>query len=298
MSYNIESLFQDSKIEDIVLNPQGVIFFKSQKWQGPHECTISNNKEQLWELARKIAESASLTLGLTQPCVDSILTWDADIHFRAHVVIPPMVLHGPTITLRRLPKLSRYHLGDFCNTENQQKALISSLINKESILVAGATGSGKSTLLTTMMEYLGGELRFIILEDSPELPIPNALSNKLLARPNRYGFRQGATWDLSQLVYESLRMRPERLVLGECRGPEALALAHALHTGHRGLMTTLHAGTVEEAKNRFCELASQQSDFSLEQLSHVWDCILVVENHSEGERRLREFWHKTKGFIQ
>jgi pilus assembly protein CpaF len=289
---NLEDIFADLSVEDIILAPKGLLYFRESRWHGPIASPICADNAQLWELARKIAESASLGLGLTQPTVDAIVPLGDGENFRAHVVIPPMILEGPQITLRRLPKLSRFPLESFCGSPEECESLRSAVLAGESLLVAGPTGSGKSTLLTALLAELGSRCRVIILEDSPELPLPNALSEKLLARSNRFGFREGAQWDLSQLVFESLRMRPERLVLGECRGPEALALAHALHTGHRGLMATLHAGSATEAMERFCELAAAQSDFSHEQLERVWDKIVVVENSAGQRRRVREIWSR------
>jgi pilus assembly protein CpaF len=292
-----EKIIEDFQVEDIILCPEGILYFKEKHWHGPEPSNLTNDKAQLWELARKIAESASLSLGLTQPSVDALLSLSRQQNFRAHVVIPPMVLSGPTITLRRLPVSQRFPLSSFSDNSTIIKTLEESLKNSESFLIAGATGSGKTTLVNSLIENLPINSRIIILEDSPEIPIPNSLSSKLLARNNRFGFRQGASWNLSDLVFESLRMRPERLILGECRGPEALALAHALQTGHKGLITTIHAGNKDEAQNRFIELASQQSEFSIDQLSQCWDNIIVIENHKQGSRKIKEYWKRSQGML-
>lgn len=157
------------------------------------------------------------------------------------------------------------------------------------MLIAGATGSGKTSLLTALLRQIPAQERVLILEDSPEIPVPNALSNKLLSRCDRFGFREGATWDLSHLVFESLRMRPDRLVLGECRGPEAQAIQRALMTGHGGVLTTLHAGSCAQALQRFQELvAAADSTPSAPPVIPLWDVVVHMETRPNGERHITE----------
>ncbi len=286
MALSLVELLENEAVEDIVLGPSGLSFFRDGAWQGPFE-SIDSSPAALLNLSRQIAEQSAMTLGLTQPTVDAYLDYKENF-FRAHVAIAPLVIKGPQITLRRLPQIHRLQLQDFCSDPTIIARLENAVIQGKSILVAGSTGSGKTSLLTALMSLLKENIRVLILEDSPELPLPNGLSTKLLCRINRFGFRSGAFWDLSHLVFESLRMRPDRLILGECRGPEALAIASALQTGHEGIMTTLHAGSCQQALDRFQALAQKQSGDSIQDYKTLWNTVVFIEQDASGHRAIKE----------
>lgn len=281
----LEDLLLERDVEDIVLRPQSLAYFKRGSWHGPWPAPMLS-REKVNELSRQISEEAGLALGLTQPTVDAFFTHSRGDCFRAHVAIAPLVLEGPEITLRRLPSMHQLALSDFKMSEQTRHSLELAITERHSVLIAGGTGSGKSSLLTALLGRLPKQCRVLILEDSPELPLPNTLSSKLLCRPDRFGFRAGATWNLSDLVFESLRMRPDRLVLGECRGPEALAIVSALQTGHRGLMTTLHAGSCIQALERFEELAQRQSGDGQRVYRELWQGVAFVELLGDGARHV------------
>jgi len=251
----LTTLLQDTEIEDIVLNVGGIAFFKKGNWNFKN-CKSDTHTFYLKYLSKEIAEQAATSLGLQSPSVDAFITDTQGTVFRAHVVIPPLAPMGTEITLRRLvSKNSLFLLDNFSqNTEILEK-LKNAVRLGRSMLISGATGSGKTSLIAALMSEIPQNQRVIILEDSPELPILSPLTTKLLSRNNRFGFREGATWDLSHLVFESLRMRPSRLILGECRGKEAMAIAAALKTGHCGVMATIHAGSNKQALERFTDLA-------------------------------------------
>ncbi len=279
---NFESLLLDHEVEDLVLKPGRLIYFKRGHWHGPLTSPQCQPRE-LEQLANYLAERASLTLGLTQPTADSFFELTKDHQFRAHVVIPPMVTLGPEVTLRRIAMVRELSLASFFERDADYKTLSEAFQRGDSFLICGATGSGKSTLLSAFLNQLPLETRILILEDSPELPIPNALSTKLLARPNRFGFRAGVEWGLEDLLFESLRMRPDRLILGECRGREARAIYQALGTGHKGFATTIHAGNCREGLRRFLELAQAE-----DQKSELWDWILTLSLREDGSRFVSE----------
>ena len=277
-SRNFQELLADVETEDIVLNHRGLSYYCAGRWHGPvasRECS----PDSLENLSRKIAESAGTTLGFTNPSVDAFLNWN-DAMYRAHVVRAPMSPMGTEITLRRLPDMNRFRLESFSDSEMLINELQVAVAEKKSILVAGATGSGKTSLLTALMAEMDAAQRVLILEDSPELPLPSALSSKLLCRTNRFGFTNGATWDLSHLVYESLRMRPDWMILGECRGAEARAISDALRTGH-AVMTTLHAASAGGALERFAQLSGTSEEAP-------WDLALHVHQNPEGARKITE----------
>ncbi|MEZ4815664.1 MAG: ATPase, T2SS/T4P/T4SS family [Bdellovibrionota bacterium] len=287
MSPFLEEILQNNEIEDIILSTQGLSYFKNAKWTGPLKDVICNEKN-LFILSRKIADRANITLGLTQPSADSFIDFNGDHLFRAHVVVSPMSLNGTEITLRRIRHTQQFSISHFTSDEKLQNSLVSAVLNKKSVLVAGATGAGKSSLLSALMNLIPNQERVLILEDSPELPLPTPLSSKLLARANRFGFREGAEWDLSHLVFESLRMRPDRIIVGECRGPEAKAISQALMTGHKGIMTSIHAGSCNEALKRFDQLVQGKQAHSTFESKEHWDLVLHIQLGPKGERHIHE----------
>jgi pilus assembly protein CpaF len=162
------------------------------------------------------------------------------------------------------------------------------------LVVAGATGSGKTTLLSDLIGEIPAQERILALEDTPELfpPHPHFLS--LLSRPpNADGFGEIT---LRTLLKQTLRMRPDRIVLGECRGDEVLELIQALNTGHRGSLCTLHANTPRDALRRIellCLLASNGSlplSAIRELLAHGLQWIAQVRRLETGERKITEVW--------
>jgi len=285
MSPLMKSILENNRIEDIVLNPNGVSFFSNGKWSAPQQDLFCTEKN-LFILSRRIADRANITLGLTQPSADSFIDFNGEFLFRAHVVVTPMTLNGTEITLRRVQQAKRFSLEDFNLDPATCLELRNSILNRDSILVAGATGAGKSSLLTALMNNIPELDRVLVLEDSPELPVPNALSSKLLTRSDKFGFREGAQWDLSHLVYESLRMRPDRIIVGECRGPEAKAISQALMTGHKGVMTSIHAGSCSEALDRFDRLVQGPQAQSTFLSREHWDLVIHIELSALGERRI------------
>lgn len=288
MSPFLRTTLEKDEIEDIFLSSRGIFYFEKNSWQGPFQDPICEEKN-LFILSRKIADRANITLGLTQPSADSYVDFQDQHFFRAHVVISPMSLRGTEITLRRISAPKNFSLHNFLDNEISLNKLSESLQSKKSILIAGSTGAGKSSLLTALMSRIPTHERVVILEDSPELPIPNELSSKLLARSDRFGFREGAEWDLCHLVFECLRMRPDRMIIGECRGPEARAIHQALMTGHKGVMTTIHAGSCAEALERFDELVQNSSKTKLPCSKKLWDLILYLRMNNDGERGIEEF---------
>lgn len=286
MSPFLKEILENPEVEDIVLSSQGLSYFMKGKWNGPRADLICSEKN-LFILSRRIADKANITLGLTQPSADSFIDFNGENLFRAHVVVAPMALNGTEITLRRVPKAKQFSLEDFAMKASEIDFLRAAVKEKKSMLVAGATGAGKSSFISALTNEISNLDRVLILEDSPELALPNSLSTKLLARSDRFGFRDGASWDLQNLVHESLRMRPDRIIIGECRGPEAIAISHALMTGHKGIMTTLHAGSCEEALERFDRLVqaaqAQQSFYSKDH----WDIVTHISLDQDNQRSVR-----------
>ena len=175
---------------------------------------------------------------------------------RVNVVIPPLSLSGPCLTIRRF-RARGFSLGDLVEAGTLPVALADFLARcvsaRVSMLVSGGTGSGKTTTLSALSGAISGHERIVTIEDAAELRLRQAHVVRLEARPPNLEGRGEVT--IRQLVRNALRMRPDRIVVGEVRGPEALDMLQALNTGHDGSLTTVHANSPEDALRRVETLA-------------------------------------------
>ena len=173
--------------------------------------------------------------------------------FRWHCVLPPLAPDGALFSLRR-HRFDSLCLSDFRASPEVLEQLHGLMEQRESLLIAGPTGGGKTTLLAALLRHHAAKERVILIESLSELPVPSLCSVRLLERrPNLEGI--GAV-SLTRLVQEALRLRPDRLVIGEIRGHEAGAFCEALMSGHEGVMATIHANSPSDAIARLSFLAS------------------------------------------
>ncbi|NCN28112.1 Flp pilus assembly complex ATPase component [bacterium] len=289
MNSSFDELFLEESIEDIVLNPERILYFRNGAWK--HWEGESPERLNVSALARTIANSVDVELGYTTPSADAYWKLSPEHHFRAHVICYPMIEQGPEITLRRIQHTKHFDLKHFSCDQALKLHLTHSVQQSKNILICGATGAGKSSLLFSLMTFIPKEERVLILEDSSELPLPNKFSSRLLARNDRFQSRNGSTWQMTDLVIEALRMRPNRIILGECRGSEALALCRSLQTGHSGVMTTVHAGSPQEGLERISDLCRDQSKTEFNQRK-LWNIILHVKINKSGKREINSWYER------
>jgi pilus assembly protein CpaF len=226
-------------------------------------------------------------------------SWDAKYPFvdaslssghRLHVTFPPISRKGILISLRRLPPLS--HIKRWAHSP-LYAWLVQAICRGESVLLSGATGSGKTTLASDLLSELPPQERIIALEDTSELNPNHPHFLSLVSRPpNAEGYGEIT---LRTLLRQTLRMRPDRIVLGECRGDEVLELLQALNTGHQGALATLHANSPKDALRRIellCILASQgalpiRAIRELLSAGVQWIAQIKKESHT---RTITEVW--------
>lgn len=238
----LEILFDDEDVTEILVLGPKIIFFEKDGQMQPladrflSEWTFEN-------FTHRLMMEAGFHVDLKNPQADG--RWR---QFRVCLVTSPLTLSTKEICFRRIKKtpwtLPQLLEKNFMN-EDTYKVLQDLLTQKKNILVVGPTGCGKTSLLTAMLNATNPTERSVILEDTQEIHAPHALCTNLLTRADQNGHL--STWTLTDLVKLSLRLRPDRLIVGEVRGGEAKDLLLALSTGHRGSMGTLHAESARKA---------------------------------------------------
>lgn len=288
----LESVTETPNTEDIFISSRGLALFREGAWSLVWE-PDAGFPVFVESLARQIAENAGVSLGPMFPTVDSYLILQAQKKIRAHAMIPPLCQGGPEITLRFAVEDKPLTLEDFdFKNKDFREEIKEAFRQKKSFLICGLTGSGKTSFAKALLQNCPHNERVVILEDSPEIQSSHPLVSRLLTRSPRFGERTGSTWGLDQLVFESLRLRPDRLVIGECRGLEAGAISQALSTGHEGIITTLHARSPQEALERFKFLATLSPNGAMRFSAH-WDCVVLLER-TKSKRKLvgQILWNK------
>jgi pilus assembly protein CpaF len=236
----------------------------------------------------KIVSQVGRRIDESSPMVDARLPDGS----RVNAIIEPLSLNGSTLTIRRFGsrRLTMDDLLRFGSVSpefiNLLKAMVESRLN---IVVSGGTGSGKTTFLNILSNYIPHNERIVTIEDAAELALNQEHVVRLESRPPNLEGR--GTISIRDLVRNSLRMRPDRIVVGECRGGEALDMLQAMNTGHDGSLTTLHANTPRDALSRL-ETMVLMAGFELpirairEQISGAVDVVVQIARLRDGSRRV------------
>ena len=211
----------------------------------------------------RIVSKVGRRIDKSDPLVDARLTDGS----RVNAVIPPIAINGPCITIRKFPdqRMRIDQLVKFRSlTPAAARFLQACVVSGANILVSGGTGSGKTTLLNCLSDFIPDKDRIVTIEDTAELQLAKEHVVRMETKPvSREGTGE---YDIRRLVENSLRMRPDRIVVGECRGPEALDMLQAMNTGHDGSMTTIHANTAEDVILRLEVLVQQAADLPVQSI--------------------------------
>lgn len=294
----LTEILNNPKITDICINGSKQIYIDQgkglEKYEFTSEFIPDDDMLRNWVLAE--LSRVGKTWDAKYPFVDATL----HSGHRIHVAFPPISRHGLLISLRRLPQLSnstlQVHPSGSKNRWNHSPLydfLALAISRGESILISGATGSGKTTLANDLLEEVGPQERIIALEDTPELAPQHPHFVSLVSRPpNADGFGEVT---LRTLLKQTLRMRPERIILGECRGQEVLELLQALNTGHRGALATIHANSPRDALRRIELLCLLNTGGSLpipaiRELISLGLQFIVQVKRIENVRKIVECW--------
>ena len=212
---------------------------------------------------------------------------------RVNVIIPPLALNGPTVTIRRFPRLfTLAQLVEMGSLDPACERLLRSFVRgKLNIVISGGTGAGKTTLLNALSAAVPAGERIVTVEDNAELRLQQPHVVTLEARPPNVEGRGQVT--IRDLVRNSLRMRPDRIIVGEVRGAETLDMLQALNTGHEGSLVTVHANSCDDAMHRLETLATMselQIPFEAlrDQINSAIEVIVQLDRFPDGQRRVSE----------
>ncbi len=283
----IEPLLADASISEVMINGPYMIFIEKN---GRLERTehAFEDVDHLMNVIDKIIAPLGRRVDESSPMVDGRLPDGS----RVNVIIPPVALTGPTVTIRRFgSKVFSYE------ELVENKTIPDSLINvlpkaieeRQNIIVTGGTGSGKTTLLNALSGLISANERIVTIEDAAELKFSQPHVVSLESRPPNIEGR--GQIKIRDLVINALRMRPDRIVVGEVRGGEALDMLQAMNTGHDGSLTTAHANSPHEALSRL-ETMALMSGLELpigairQQIAGAFDLIIHMERQSDGARKL------------
>jgi pilus assembly protein CpaF len=281
----LESLLDNSNITDILVNGHKEVWI--DQGQGLEKTKLTFlNEESVRSLAQKLALSTGRRLDQSQPYVDAQLTKT----IRLHAVLTPIASPGTFISLRihRPKTISMSELVINKTLTTSQKNFLTEMIkNKKSFVICGGTGSGKTTLLNSLLSDVGKSQRILIIEDSRELNPQHPHVVSLEGRPANIEGMGLIT--MKDLIKQSLRMRADRLIIGEVRGAEVIDWLSALNTGHTGSAGTIHANSIHEVITRFESLglmAGLSKEAIHSQLKTALDYVIHIERNADGKRQV------------
>jgi len=283
----LEPLLADKSISDILVNGYKQVYVERR---GKLEATDVrfNDDRHLMGVIDRIVSAVGRRIDESSPMVDARLADGS----RVNAIIPPLALDGPMMSIRRfaVELLTVQDLIELGSLTTGSAQLLEAVVkNRMNVLVSGSTGAGKTTLLNLLSGYIPEDERIVTIEDSAELQLQQPHVVRLETRPpNIEG--KGAI-PARELVRNSLRMRPERIIVGEVRGGEALDMLQAMNTGHDGSLTTIHANTPRDALSRIENMVAMTGiQFPAKglraQIASAIQIVVQIERQEDGRRRL------------
>jgi pilus assembly protein CpaF len=283
----LEPLLTDPTISDILANRYDQVYIERRGKLEKTSVRFQDNNHLL-KIINKIVANVGRRIDEANPMVDARLPDGS----RVNAIIPPLALDGPMLSIRRF-SVQRPTLEDLVEkgslTPDIGEVLKAMVVAKLNVLISGGTGAGKTTMLNILSGFIPLKERVITIEDSAELQLQQEHVARLETRPPNVEGKGEITQ--RDLVRNSLRMRPDRIVVGEVRGAEVIDMFQAMNTGHEGSMTTVHANTARDALVRL-ETMMQLSGFKItekamrQMISSSLDVIIQLARHTDGVRRM------------
>ncbi|GAB3676906.1 CpaF family protein [Angustibacter aerolatus] len=284
----LEPLLADPSVTEIMVNGHETIFVERAGVLQRLDAHFAN-EDQLMQTIDRIVAGVNRRVDESSPMVDARLATGE----RVNVIVPPLALDGPMLTIRRFPRA--YSLAELVGKgamDESTALLLGSLVRaRVNVIVSGGTGTGKTTMLNALSGFIPGHERIITVEDAAELQLQQEHVIRLESRPANVEGKGQVT--IRELVRNSLRMRPDRIIVGEVRGGETLDMLQAMNTGHEGSMATVHANSGDDAVMRLETLASMSEikipfEALRDQINNAVDVIVQLQRGSDGSRRVSE----------
>jgi pilus assembly protein CpaF len=283
----LEPLLKDPTVSDILVNRYNKVYVERAGKLEPTGLSFKDDAH-LMQIIDRIVSRVGRRVDESSPMVDARLADGS----RVNAIIPPLAIDGPCLSIRRFgrdPVTARIMLDNKTLTEPMLELLSAMVKGRLNFLISGGTGAGKTTLLNVLSSYIPNTDRIVTIEDAAELQMHQEHVVRLETRPpNIEG--KGAVRQ-RQLVINSLRMRPDRIVVGEVRGEEAFDMLQAMNTGHEGSMTTVHANTQRDALARIenmCSMANLNipERAMRQQISSAIHAVVQIARLSDGTRKV------------
>ncbi len=285
----LEELLADQEVEEVMVNGHEAVYVERRGRIERSEIRFES-EQALRDTIERILAPVGRRVDELSPMADARLADGS----RVNVVIPPLAVDGPALSVRRFtavrPDPDQLVAGGTLTAELRD-LLAEAVGARRSLLISGGTGSGKTTLLNALSAWIAPSERVVTIEDAAELRLRQPHVVRLESRPASVEGRGGVT--IRDLLRNALRMRPDRIVIGEVRGAEALDLLTALNTGHDGALSTVHANSPEDALRRVETLALMAGvglphEAIREQLARGVDLVVHIERAAGGARRVTE----------
>jgi pilus assembly protein CpaF len=283
----LEPLLKEPSISDILVNGYGKVYIERNGKLALTQVRFRDNAHLL-HIIEKIVSQVGRRIDEAQPIVDARLPDGS----RVNAIIPPLALDGPALSIRRFGRhviTSEEMLGNHTLMPGMLRFLAACVEARITVLISGGTGSGKTTMLNALSRFISEDERIITIEDTAELQLQQRHVVKMETRPANIN-KEGAI-NQRQLVRTALRMRPDRIIVGECRGPEALDMLQAMNTGVEGSMSTVHANSPRDAFSRL-EAMVLMADLEIpsrviiQQLASAIKLVVQLSRLQDGSRKI------------
>lgn len=284
----ITELLNDPNVTEIMVNGPSEVYVEIDGKIIKDTSVSFINDSHIERTIQRLIQPLGRTIDSSSPMVDSRLKDGS----RINAVLPPLSVNGPVITIRKF-KRNMTTVEDLLRvgtmTTDMAEFLEAAVKGKLNIIVCGGTGSGKTTLLNIISGFIGNDERIITIEDAAELKLEQEHVISLETRTANYS--RGAVITVRDLVINALRMRPDRIIVGECRGKEAFDMLQAMNTGHDGSLTTLHANSPEDALNRLETLVLMSGiDIPIkavrEYIENAINLVVNIQRMHDGKRKI------------
>lgn len=290
----LSSLLEESSVSEIMVNQFDVIYVE-RDGRLTRTDKVFKSEAELIQVIDRIITPLGRRLDSSQPMVDARMPDGS----RINAVLAPVALNGSCLTVRKF-LTKQLHFDQLVTQGSLSEAAVNylqqAITKRRNILIAGGTGTGKTTLLNTLASHIDSAQRLVTIEDAAELKLSHGNLIALEARPANAEGRGAIA--IRDLLVNALRMRPDRIIIGECRGAEAIDMLQAMNTGHEGSLTTLHANTARDALQRL-EVMVLMAGFDMplmairQQIASAIDVIVQIQRQSDGRRVVSEICEVT-----